>query len=373
VSVALLIGTDKGGVIARSDDRRRWRIGELDLRGWRVTCAARDRAGRTFVGVANESYGNAILASEDMQHWTQLDSTPRYEPGLDANEDHRQLTSSILSSGDSGRQVDQIWALHVDDDVLYAGVSEAGLFRSSDRGASWEPVSGINEHPSRSSWIPGFGGLCLHHVLSDHTVEPRRLWAAISAAGVFRSDDGGATWQRRCKGVPEGEGGAVCVHSMVHAAGSPDRIYAQFHEGMYRTLDAGDHWQRIEDGLPRGELSSATEASFGFATALDDHSGAVFCFPLAGDDLRYPPDGRVRVYRSTDGGDSWQPLTNGLPDEPRFGSVLRGAMSADGLDPCGIYVGTTSGQVYATADLGESWSELPITLPRILCVEAFAD
>lgn len=375
MGVALLVGTDKGGLIARSHDRSTWDIGELAFTGWRVTCATRDATGRVYVGLAQESFGNAIMASDDLETWEQLDAVPRYEPGLRANPVHVQLTSSFPTEGAGGadqRQVDQIWTLHAAGDTLFAGVSEAGLFRSDDRGASWQPVDGLNEHPTREKWVPGFGGLCLHHILTDGP-DARRIWVAISAAGVFRSDDGGETFTRRVEGAPPGEDGAVCVHSLVHPAGQPDRIYAQFHDGMFRSLDGADTWERIETGLPQSQMTfEHVHASFGFATAFDQRTGTVFNFPLTGDDLRYPHDGKVRVYRSQDGGDSWHPCDRGLPTEPRFGSVLRGAMSSDGLDPCGIYVGTTSGQIYASPDLGESWSELPVTLPRILCVEAFA-
>jgi hypothetical protein len=374
MGVVVIAGTDKGGMLLRADDaRERWELGPLEFRGWRVTAAARDPGGRTYLGVALESFGNAILASDDLERWEQLEAVPRYASGDRGNADHNRTIASSVPRGlgdHEPRLVDQIWKLHAAGDALYAGVSEAGLFRSDDRGKSWQPVLGLNEHESRPSWSPGFGGLCLHAILGDAR-DPDRLWVGISAAGVFRSDDGGRTWTRRCDGVPPGEQGAFCIHGLAHDPDDADRIYAQFHDGMFRSLDGGDRWERIENGLPLGELFHGGRSAFGFAVDMDPASGSVYAFPLAGDDFRYAPEGRVRVYRTRDGGESWEALDRGLPGEPRYTSVLRGAMAVDGLDPCGVYLGTTSGHLFASRDRGESWIELPCTLPKILCVEAF--
>ena len=382
MGVALIVGTDKGGLIARSDDaREHWELGPLIFPGWRVTAATRDSAGRSYVGVAAEIFGCAILASDDLENWQQLESAPRYRPGEPGNLDHNrtitfnnvEVTESTSDSSPLGlyanRHVDQIWKLRSLGDTLYAGVSEAGLFRSDDRGKSWQPVSGLNDHSSRPDWGPGFGGLCLHSVLVDE-LDPDRIWVGISAAGVLRSDDGGRTWAFKDDGIPGGEG--ICVHGLAHNPLDADRIYRQDHRGMFRSLNGGDTWERIENGLPMGQLSEGPQCAFGFAIELDPASGYGFAFPLAGDDFRYPPEGCVRVYRTRDGGDSWEGLDQGLPTEPRYANVLRGAMSVDKLDPCGVYVGTTAGHVFASRDRGDSWIELPCTLPKILCVEAFA-
>ncbi len=371
MAVVLIVGTDKGGMLLRAEDaRERWEIGELGFRGWRVTAAARDPGGRTYLAVALESFGNAILASDDLESWEQLEAAPRWDPGDRGNADHNRTIPSTVPRGlgDEARQVDQIWTLHSAGDTLYAGVSEAGLFRSDDRGKSWHSVRGLNEHESRPDWMPGFGGLALHCILSDSN-DPQRLWVGISSYGVFRSDDGGRSWARKNDGVPEGE--TFCVHGMAHDPQNADRIFRQEHNGMFRSLDGGDHWQQIENGLPASVLSSGRQCSFGFAVQLDPASGYAYSFPLAGDDFRYAPEGRARVYRTRDGGALWEELGRGMPAEPRYTSVLRGAMSLDRLDPCGVYVGTTSGHVFASRDRGESWIELPCTLPKILCVEAF--
>jgi photosystem II stability/assembly factor-like uncharacterized protein len=325
-------------------------------------------------------FGSAILASDDLAHWRQLESAPRYAPGERGNADHNRtitfnnvdFNAAVTADNPLGlyahRHVDQVWKLHCAGDALYAGVSEAGLFRSDDRGKSWQPVSGLNDHPSRASWIPGFGGLCLHAILTDAR-DPQRMWVGISAVGVFRSDDGGRSWELENQGIPRGEG--YCVHGLAHDPRDADRIYRQDHRGMYRSLDGGDSWQRIENGLPVGQLSEGLQCAFGFPVEVDPATGWAYAFPLAGDDFRYAPGGRLRVYRTRDGGERWEPLERGLPAEPRYTSVLRGAMSVDRLDPCGVYVGTTSGHVFASADRGESWSELGCTLPKIRCVEAF--
>ncbi len=263
--------------------------------------------------------------------------------------------------------MDQIWKLHAVGDLLYAGVSEAGLFRSEDRGASWQPVRGLNEHPTRGSWNPGFGGLCAHTVLVD-AQRPERIWVGISAAGVFRSDDGGTSWAPRNDGVSEAEG--FCVHSLAHDPARADVIYRQDHRGVYRTHDGGDTWQVAETGLPLATLSDDHRCAFGFPIRIDPASRSVYVVPLEGDNFRHPHGGRLRVYRSRDDAEHWEPLSDGLP-EATFTNVLRGAMAVDRCDPVGIYFGTTSGTVYASRDRGESWSPMPCTLPKILCVEAF--
>ncbi len=372
MGVVVIVGTAKGAAVLRSDDAREsWDVDALEFKGWIVTAATRDSGGRYYIGVTSDVYGTAILASDDGVSWSQLESAPRYEPTDAGNELHNRIIGSTDPVGrfkGSNRHVDQIWRLHAVGDVVYAGVSEAGLFRSDDRGKSWEPIRGLNEHPTRPTWDAGFGGLCAHSIHIDER-NPQRLWVGISAAGVFRSDDGGESWAEKNDGVVKGEG--FCVHSLAHDPQDADLIYRQDHRGMYRSRTAGDTWQRIENGLPIIELSEGLHCAFGFPLELDPISNSIYALPLEGDNFRFPPEGRLAVYRSQDGGDSWEPLSSGLPDGC-FASVLRGAMAVDLLDPCGVYFGTTAGTVFTSRDRGDSWTQIPHTLPRVLCVEAFA-
>ena len=368
---ALLVGTNKGAALLRADaSRQSWAINALRFKGWIVTAATRDHGGRYYVGVTSDVYGAAILTSDDFSDWRQLETAPRYQPTDLGNAMHNRVIGATDPMGRldaKSRNVDQIWRLHAVDDAVYAGVSEAGLFRSDDRGKSWEPVRGLNEHATRADWLPGFGGLCAHSILTDPG-DPARIWVGISAAGVFRSDDGGETWAGKNDGVATSEG--FCVHALTHDPEHPDVIYRQDHRGMYRSRDAGDSWQLIENGLPIAQLAENHRCAFGFPIAMDPASNAVYAVPLEGDNFRFPPGGKLRVYRTQDGGEHWEPLSRGLPDDS-YASVLRGAMAVDALDPCGVYFGTTAGTLYASRDGGNSWAQIPCVLPRILCVEAF--
>lgn len=231
-------------------------------------------------------------------------------------------------------------------------------------------MRGLNDHASRDSWVAGFGGLGAHSVLTD-AKDPSRIWIGISAAGVFRSDDGGRTFQRKNRGVNSADE-SFCVHSLTHDPQNADVVYRQDHRGMYRSDDAGDSWSVIENGLPTGELGDGHVCSFGFASGMDPASQSVFIVPLESDNFRFPHDAKLTVYRTRNAGESWQALRQGLPDSC-YANILRGALSLDGLDPCGVYFGTTSGSLYASPDLGETWSRLAADLPRILCVEAFSE
>jgi photosystem II stability/assembly factor-like uncharacterized protein len=374
MSVCVLIGTAKGALILRSDSSRgKWESSGLELRGWLVTSFARDAGGRYFAAVTHDVYGSAILVSDDLKSWEQLDNAPRYGPNETGNETHLRIIGAMDPMGQykaGGRYVDQIWKLHTAGDVLYAGVSEAGLFRSDDRGKTWQPISGLNDHKSRDSWVAGFGGLCAHTVLTD-AKNPDRIWVGISAAGVFRSDDGGRTFEPKNDGVNSADEG-FCIHSLAHDPERADVIFRRDHRGVYRSNDAGDSWQVIENGLPTSELSDGHRCCFGFACEMDAASQSVFIVPLESDGFRYPHDAKLSVYRTRDAGASWQSLRNGLPDDC-YANVLRGAMALDELHPCGVYFGTTSGSLYASADCGETWNRLASDLPKILCVESFQE
>jgi photosystem II stability/assembly factor-like uncharacterized protein len=374
VSVSLIVGTPKGAAVLKNSNGREWSE-DFVLRGWPVTASVRDDKGRVYVAVNSPNYGVALHASDDLTNWKQLDAAPRYRPEDRGNPEHHRLVAKedfggLLKGG--GRFVDQIWELHFAHGTLFAGVSEAGLFTSKDRGASWQPVDGFNEQPGRENWAPGFGGLGCHTILTD-AKDPNRIWAGISAAGFFRSDDGGKTWAPKNKGVNPAVDSAPastgqCVHSVTHDPKNANILYRQEHRGVHRSVDGGDSWQVMEDGLPVTELSDGHRCSFGFASAMDLKSGNTFVVPLDGDNFRFPREGQLAVYRARNG-KSWERLTKGLPANC-YTSVLRGAMSAD--QQGGLYFGTASGTVYGSGDLGESWHEVASGLPRIMSVEAYS-
>ena len=351
MSVTLLIGTQKGAWILTSNtDRSQWSMEGPIFKGWKVTTAAKDEHGTYFLGVASDIYGPSIQKSTDLKTWEQVVNGPQF------NENE-------------GRKLNQIWFISTDGDTYFAGVDEAGLFQSADRGATWQQVYGLNDHKTRPGWNPGAGGLCAHAFLRDKT-NPDRYWCGISAVGVFRTDDGGKTWAPKNRGVrviiPDEKTPEIgyCVHALAQDRDDPDVIWQQNHRGMYRTENGGDSWTSIQNGLP---------STFGFPLEIDQDSGALFCFPQESDEYRMPVDGACSVYRSEDRGESWHALTNGLPSSGYFGTVMRGAMSVDQLSPAGVYFGTTSGSVYMTRDGGDAWSNLMTALPRILSVSSFID
>lgn len=271
--------------------------------------------------------------------------------------------------------LNRVWQLvrSPDGETLYAGVDEAALYASRDDGRTWSEVESLTSHPSRPHWMPGAGGLCLHTILID-PADPRRMWVAISAVGVFGTTDGGETWEVMNAGLPpmvatgsEDENAAFCVHKVVLDPAEPDRLFMQFHahpftpdgersSGVFRSDDAGRSWQAIDDGFP---------LTFGFPIVLS-RKGELFVVPLW-DDNRTFADGIPRVWRSGDAGESWETLQVET-DEPVYAGVLRDAMAVDDHDPTGVYAGTTGGDVFASADAGESWRRLPARLPRALCV-----
>jgi photosystem II stability/assembly factor-like uncharacterized protein len=265
--------------------------------------------------------------------------------------------------------IKSVWSLAPANGHLYAGVQPAGLFRSDDGGQSWQHVAGLRDHPTRPEWQPGGAGLILHALVLD-PADGNRIWVGISAAGVFHSADGGKTWEPRNRGtradyLPEGQNYpefGQCVHSLVMAPGMPDRLYQQNHCGMYRSDDGGKSWQSIEKGLP---------STFGFPSAAHPRDpDTLFLIPLNGDTAgRYMPDGKAAVWRTRDRGETWQALRNGLPQENVYFGVLRQAMATDKLEPAGVYFGTGSGALYASADEGDTWTVVAEHLPGIHSVE----
>ncbi len=351
MNVTVLVGTLKGAFVFRSSARRSdWAIDGPLFKGWKFTAAERLPDGTLLAATASDVYGPALHRSRDLCEWSQIERGPSWPQG-------------------GIRKLNQVWKIAAGHGRVFAGVDEAGLFVSEDGGDSWDPVEGLNEHETRSAWFPGAGGLCAHALLLDPE-HRERIWCGISAVGVFRSDDGGATWQPKNHGVrliiedQARKDIGFCVHGLAQDPLDADRIYRQDHAGMYLTRNGGDTWESAERGLPSG---------FGFPVAVDRGSGRIYAIPLEADEFRIPPGGALRVFRSADRGASWQPLTSGLPQSHAYMGVLRGALATDSLDPCGVYFGTTSGTVHFSADGGDSWRTLPCVLPRVLSVSVFAE
>jgi len=266
----------------------------------------------------------------------------------------------------------QIWQIvlgHQDEpDTLYCGVEPAALFKSTNAGESWSLVQGLYDHPHRPQWMPGGGGLCLHTILPDPS-NPKRLHVAISTGGVYRTDDGGENWQSRNAGVraqflppdqqyPEF---GQCVHKIVSHPSNPQRMFLQNHWGLYKSEDGADSWTDIANGVP---------SDFGFAMEVDPHDAqSAYIIPLESDEFRCTPEGKLRVYRTRNAGESWEALSNGLPQENALETVLRDGLSADSLQPTGIYFGTRNGKLFGSKDAGESWSAIVESLPAIVCVK----
>ena len=346
----LAVGTQKGLFVFRATDGLTFELIGRHLPGWEVS-ALLVRPGHNgldlLAGTSHYAYGPVLRRSRDGgATWTQPDARPAYPAG-------------------SPHKTNRIWQLthHAAENALYAGIDEAGLFRSADDGESWQEVTTLTAHPTRADWQPGGGGLCLHTIVHDRT-NPRRTWCGISAVGVLRTEDSGATWTLANTGlqnVPTGSTEvhtAYCVHKMVQHPLNPDTLFMQFHGGVYVSEDGATTWHRRECGLP---------GNFGFPiVGLPD--GTLLVAPLEGDTTRYFKDGRSVIYRSVDEGRSWQASDGGMADGPSFAGVLRDAMTTDGRR--GVYFGTTSGEVAVSADAGKSWDRLAVTLPRVLCVRA---
>ena len=336
------IGTVKGAFFLRGEGSQ-WDLEGPQFKGWAVTTFGRSPSGDHLLGTGSNWFGAAIHRSADLEAWDQVVEGPAWPEGGE-------------------RKLNNIWTIATVGDTAFAAVDEAGLFRSDDDGASWQPVTAFNEHPSRPGWQPGFGGLAAHRLLIDPQ-RPERMWLGVSAVGVFRTEDGGDSWHLKNRGVtkpapdPDDAEIGYCVHCLVADPDDPETIWRQEHTGVYRTSDGGDTWERIEQGLP---------ARFGFPIVRDDRSGALFVVPLESDEHRMPVDGEFRVYRSTDNGDTWHVSGEGHPGRPFYAGVLRDAMTTDGEG--GVYLGSTAGTIHVTRDGGDHWAALPQVLPRILSV-----
>ena len=356
----VLVGTVKGAFALHAGaGRGEWRLGGPWFAGQAVYAMCYDgRAGRRRLWAASSSphWGTVLRTSDDFgRTFTEPEAAP------------------VRFPDDTGAALKQVWQLRTggeaEPDVLYCGVEPAALFVSRDAGTSWSLMRGLWDHPHRPQWQPGGGGLCLHTIVPD-ALNPARLFVAISTGGVYRSDDTGASWRACNRGIrapflpdPDAEFGQ-CVHKMVQHPTAPERLYLQHHWGVYRSDDAGERWRPIGAPLP---------SDFGFAIAVHPHEpDTVYVLPLESDEFRCTPEGRLRVYRSRDGGETWHALTSGLPQEHAYETVLRDGLAIDQARPAGIYFGTRSGKVFGSVDDGESWRLLADGLPPVTCVKVAA-
>ena len=354
--VLLTVGTRKGLFIGRG------RAGRWEFDGphfnaqavYSVAIDTRPATPRLLVGGDSAHWGPSVFRSDDLgASWT--------EPKQPA----------VKFPQDTGASLERVWQLQPagrdEPDVVYAGTEPAALFKSVDGGESFELIRPLWEHPTRAKWEPGGGGEAVHTVVTDPR-DPESVTVAVSAAGVFRSPDGGASWAPSNKGVsavflpdPNPEFGQ-CVHKVARDAVDPDRLYLQNHWGVYRSDDAGVTWTDIGAGLP---------STFGFAVAAHPHlADTAYVFPINADADRVPAGRRCRVYRTSDAGASWEPLSAGLPQSDHYGTVLRDALRTDDANPAGVYFGNRNGEVFASADDGDSWQQLASHLPDVLCVRA---
>lgn len=348
----------KGAFLLWSDeDRKNWTVEGPHFPGESVYAMLHDTRGgrsRTFAATRSFHWGGVIRTSDDNgQTWTSPE---------------RQ---NVRFPAESGLALVQVWQVSpgraTEPDVLYCGVEPAALFKSTDAGESWAPVEGLLNHEHRPKWQPGGGGLCLHTIVPDAD-NPDRMLIAISAAGVYRTDDGGRSWRARNVGVraqflpdkyPEF---GQCVHKVVNHPEQPERLFLQNHWGLYRSDDWGDSWTDIANGVP---------SDFGFAMAMHPHDrNTVYIIPLESDQFRCTPEAKLRVYRTRDAGASWEALSEGLPQIGAYETVLRDALTTDSLDSAAIYFGTRSGKLFGSPDGGDSWNEIADGLPPIVCVKA---
>jgi photosystem II stability/assembly factor-like uncharacterized protein len=363
--VRVLVGTRKGAFLLASDgSRKQWEISGPHFGGWEIFHMKGSPADpdRLYASQSGGWFGQVLQRSDDGgKNWEAVGNEFTYDgvPG----------THQWYDGTPHPWEFKRVWHLEpslTEPETVLAGVEDAALFRSTDGGKTWQELSGLRGHGSGPSWQPGAGGLCLHTILVDPG-NPQRIFVAISAAGAFRTDDGGRTWKAINRGLrseqipdPEAEVGH-CVHRIAMHPSRPNVLFMQKHWDVMRSDDAGDSWHEVSGNLP---------TDFGFAIDVHAHEPeTIYVVPIKSDSEHYPLEGKLRVYRSRTGGNEWEALTSGLPQRDCYVNVLRDAMAVDSLDPCGIYFGTTGGQVYASADSGDNWTPLTEHLPPVLSVE----
>jgi photosystem II stability/assembly factor-like uncharacterized protein len=387
--VRVLVGTHKGAFILTSDGKRStWNVSGPFFGGWEVYHMKGSTVdpNRLYASQTSSWFGQIIQRSDDGgKTWFQPGTKPG-EPttgpdGMPLAESNKFVYDTSPGTGKpltthqwyDGTQhpweFKRVWHLepsYSDPNTVYAGVEDAALFRTTDGGQTWHELAGLRGHGTGAQWMPGAGGMGLHTILIDQK-NPNRMFIAISAAGVFRTDDGGRTWKPANRGLksqyipdPNAEVGH-CVHRIAMHPSRPDVLFMQKHWDVMRSDDAGESWHEVSGNLP---------SDFGFVVDVHAHEpNTVYVIPIKSDSEHFPPDGKLRVYRSRSGGNEWEALTKGLPQSDCFVNVLRDAMAVDSLDSCGIYFGTTGGQVYMSADGGDTWSAIVRDLPAVFSVE----
>ena len=365
-SVRLLVGTRKGAFILTSDGKRqKWDVSGPHFGGWEIYHLKGSPVdpNRIYASQTSSWFGQLIQRSDDGgKTWEPVGNEFKYD-GVTG-------THQWYDGTPHPWEFKRVWHLEpslTDPDTVYAGVEDAALFKTTDGGKTWEELSGLRRHGPGSRWQPGAGGMGLHTILLDPG-HPERIYIAISAAGVFRSDDAGKTWRPMNRGLksqyipdPNAEVG-FCVHRIAMHRSRPNVLFMQLHWDVMRSDDAAESWHEVSGNLP---------TDFGFPIEVHAHEPeTIYVVPIKSDSEHYPPDAKLRVYRSRTGGNEWEALTSGLPQRDCYVNVLRDAMSADSLDKCGVYFGTTGGQVYASADSGDNWTAIVRDLPAVVAVEA---
>jgi hypothetical protein len=381
--VRVLVGTRKGAFVLTSDGKReRWDVSGPHFAGWEIYHVKGSPVdpNRLYASQTSAWFGQIIQRSDDGGKTWMQPGTPAGEPTTTPDGMPKAESNKFVYDGVPGThqwydgtqhpwEFKRVWHLEPslsDPDTVYAGVEDAALFRSTDGGKSWHELSGLRQHDTGPKWQPGAGGMCLHTILLDPK-NPERMSIAISAAGAFRTDDGGKTWKPINRGLhsqyipdPTAEVGH-CVHRIAMHPSRPDVLFMQKHWDVMRTDDAGESWREVSGNLP---------SDFGFPIDIHAHEpDTIYVVPIKSDSEHFPPDGKLRVYRSRSGGNEWEALTKGLPQRDCYVNVLRDAMSIDSLDSCGVYFGTTGGQVYASANAGDTWNPIVRDLPAVLSVE----